>query len=255
MDVSSERMRILELIDSGQISAEDGLLQLAALQDEAGSVDQAESPSPGVILSGPATISQGVNANSQIAPSGFATTYSSQEATAGTAQEVGTPPNQPIQPEIVSDTQREDFERWKHYWMIPLWIGVGITILGGLLMYWAMQSAHVGFWFICATLPFIFGVLVMALAAGSRTSPWLHLRVQQPPGERPQRIAISFPIPIGFTIWFLRTFRGHIPGLENVPVNLEDMLETMRTSASAEDPIYIRVDEEENGEKVEIFIG
>ena len=34
MDISSERMRILELIDSGQITAEDGLRKLAALQDQ-----------------------------------------------------------------------------------------------------------------------------------------------------------------------------------------------------------------------------
>ena len=252
MDISSERMRILELIDSGEISTEDGLRQLAALQDQAGLDEQTDNLPPERILTGPAETSLGINAYSQLDSPGYVQAGNAGQSDSGTRPESDAAP---ARPEIVSDTQREDFERWKHYWMIPLWIGVGTTILGGLLMYWALQSAHVGFWFICATLPFIFGVLVMAMAAGSRTARWLHVRVQQPPGERPQRIAISFPIPIGFTIWFLRTFRGHIPGLENVPVNLEDMLETMRASTSSDDPIYIRVDEAENGEKVEIFIG
>ena len=35
MDNSAERIRILEMIDSGQINAEEGLRLLAALQDQA----------------------------------------------------------------------------------------------------------------------------------------------------------------------------------------------------------------------------
>jgi len=139
--------------------------------------------------------------------------------------------------------------------MIPLWIGVGITVLSGMLMYWALQSAGVGFWFICAIIPFVIGVLVMAMGAQSRTARWLHLRVQQPPGERPQRIAISFPLPIGLTSWFFRTFRHRIPGMDSVPENIDEILNAMRDSTSPENPIYIRVDDDEDGDKVEIFIG
>ncbi len=93
----------------------------------------------------------------------------------------------------------------------PVWIGAAITVLGGLWMYWALQSRGLGFWFFCATIPFALGVIVLVIGAESRNARWLHLRIQQAPGERPQRIAFSFPLPIRLTAWFLRTFRTKIP--------------------------------------------
>jgi hypothetical protein len=245
MDESSERMRILSLIDSGEISTGEGLRQLAALQeqaeDESGSTAAASDSSLQALGSGgnlagepPVTDSKAAWQNAE--------TDASETAS-------------PLQPEIVSETQRQDFERWKSYWMIPLWVGVGITILGGMLMYWALQASHVGFWFFCATIPFIIGVVIMVIGAESRTARWLHLRVHQSPGERPQNIAISFPIPIGLSIWFIRTFRYRIPGLDNLPPNIEDILYAMRDEMGPDNPVYIHVDDDEDGEQVEIFIG
>jgi hypothetical protein len=139
--------------------------------------------------------------------------------------------------------------------MIPLWVGVVITVLGGIWMFGAMQSSGFGFWFVCATIPFIIGLFILVLGAQSRTAHWLHLRVQQPPGERPQRIAISFPIPIGFAAWFFRTFRKVIPGLDNVPEDIDGMLQAIKETTSPETPLYIEVDEGDGQEKVQIYIG
>jgi hypothetical protein len=254
MDGPDERMRILEMIESGQVTAEEGLRLLAALQEPAEPEAEAvESASP--LSESP--VSAPSEAVLGIAEAPFSTSTSpseasnAQESTPGASQAT----TEPVRPEVLPDTTPEDFDRWRRYWMIPFWIGVGITVLGGMLMYWALQSARVGFWFICATLPFIIGVLVMAMGAQSRTARWLHLRVQQPPGERPQRIAISFPIPIGLAAWFFRTFRRRIPGMESVPENIDEILNAMRDSTSPENPIYIRVDDDEDGDKVEIFIG
>lgn len=234
MDNSSERMRILEMIENGQISAEEGLRQLAELP--AVPAPEAGEPGDPVAASEPGRAefaSNGVGASS------FASRADGEA----------------LRPDAISQPLREDFERWKGYWMIPFWVGIAITIAGGLLMNSALQRSGVGFWFLCATLPFILGVLVMLAGAYSRTARWLHVRVQQPPGERPQRIAISFPIPIGLTVWFLRTFRSRLPGMENVPQNVDQLLIAMRDSASADEPIYIRVDDEDDGEKVEVYIG
>jgi hypothetical protein len=255
MDISAERMRILELIESGQISAEEGLQRLADLPAQAEATSQVIAGplplSPASGLPGP-TVVAGESAAQDVPASG--TTGSAEP---GSPAETETPASEPVQPEIVSEAQREDFERWKRYWMIPLWIGVGVTILGGIFMAWALQASGIGFWFLCATVPFILGVLLMVIGTQSRTARWLHVRVQQAPGERPQRIAISMPIPIGLTVWFFRTFRSHIQGLENVPVNIDEILESVRDSTSPDNPIYIRVDEDEDepGEKVEIYIG
>jgi hypothetical protein len=251
MEEPSERMRILDMIENGQISAEEGLRLLAELPEppEPGELSQSASSVVALPLEDPGQ------------PPAFEA-----KAAPGAGQEVHSEPvfhqansgatgEQPLRPEVVAESYREDFDRWRSFWMVPLWIGVGLTIFSGVLMYWAIESAGIGFWFLCATIPFILGVLVMVIGAQSRTARWLHLRIKQAPGERPQRIAISFPIPIGLTIWFFHTFRHRIPGLDEVPVNIDELLNAVRDSATPENPVYIRVDEDEDGEKVEIFIG
>ncbi len=114
-------------------------------------------------------------------------------------------------------------------------------------------SSGFGFWFVCATLLLLFGLLVMLLAWQSRTAPWLHLRIEQKPGERPQRIAFSFPIPIQPAVWFVRVFGNRIPSLRNT--SLDEVLLAVGETTSSENPISIQVDEGEDGEKVEIYIG
>jgi hypothetical protein len=137
--------------------------------------------------------------------------------------------------------------------MLPFWIGVALTGLGGWLMFLAIESSGFGFWFICAALLFTLGVIVITLAWQSQFSPWLHLRVQQGPGEYPQRIAFSFPLPMRPAAWFLRNFGLHIQGLDRS--SLDDVLLSVDQVTQSENPIYIQVDKGEKGEKVEIYIG
>jgi hypothetical protein len=104
--------------------------------------------------------------------------------------------------------------------------------------------------------PFTLGLLAIILAWQSRTSPWLHLRVQQAPGETPQRIAISMPLPTGLAAWFLRTFGHRIPAMKEQGLDeLDKMILAVGKNVSPDNPIYVQVDEGENGEKVEIYIG
>ena len=96
-------------------------------------------------------------------------------------------------------------------------------------------------------------MLAIAFAWISRVSLWLHLRVQQAPGEWPQQIAFSFPLPLRLAAWFLRIFGRYIPNLQDQ--RLDEIILAVGRSASPDNPIYIQVDEGESGEKVEIFIG
>ena len=114
-------------------------------------------------------------------------------------------------------------------------------------------AGGVNFWFFCAAVPFTLGLLAIILAWQSRSSPWLHLRVQQAPGETPQRIAISMPLPTGLAAWFLRTFKHKIPAMQEQA--WDQMILAVGKNATPENPIYIQVDEGEDGEKVEIYIG
>ena len=144
-------------------------------------------------------------------------------------------------------------DKVRSFWRIPLWIGVGITVLGGLWMLGAMRASGLGFWFYCAWVPFFLGVLVITVAVGSRTSHWLFVHVKQAPGEKPQNINIGFPLPLRFAAWSLRTFGHMIPATENL-VGVDEILETLADTPMGETALIVDV-KDDDGEEVQIFIG
>lgn len=119
-------------------------------------------------------------------------------------------------------------------------------------MFLAYQKSGFGFWFACLWFPLLLGVIVISLAAASRTTRWLHVRIHQEPGQWPQTIAISMPIPIRFVAWVLRTFKSHIPKMDKT--NLDEVILAL-DKTSPDQPFYVEVDEGELGEKVEVYIG
>lgn len=252
MEDKSEHMRILEMIESGKISVEEGLGLLTALDGAQESIED-ELPDPaagasrlGGVIDATSYMNDPIPPPSPFSPASPDSPTAEQNDPAAAAPEIlvgkpaaGLPP---------------DAAKWRRWWVIPLWIGVGFTVLGGLLLYAAVQSAGgVNFWFFCAAVPFTLGLLAIILAWQSRSSPWLHLRVQQAPGETPQHIAISLPLPTGLAAWFLRTFGHKIPAMKEQA--LDEMILAVGKNAGPDNPIYIQVDEGEDGEKVEIYIG
>lgn len=217
MSAKQERLQILEMIENGVITAEEGA-RLLRLLDMASPMDTEFSE---------IGISEG-QAASELIP-----------------------------PESISekDALERRLERLRRWWQIPLWFGVGITVVGGVLLFWAYQASGFGFWFGCAWLPFLSGVAVMALAWGSRTAHWLHLRIQQEAGEWPQTINLSFPLPLRFTGWVLRTFGHFIPDLKGQGINISQVIQAVEAGTSADAPFFVEVDEGEGKEKVQIYIG
>jgi hypothetical protein len=136
-------------------------------------------------------------------------------------------------------------------WMIPLWIGVVITTFGGWIMYENVHSSAIGVWFFCLGFPIFFlGVLIILLGLGSRTACWLFVSVKQEPGNFPRRIMIGFPLPLNLASWFMRNFGHKIKGLRNIPVD-----QILVAVGNSEEPLIVNVDEGEEGEKVQVFIG
>jgi hypothetical protein len=231
MEEQNPRMQILAMIESGVITADEGARLIQAIEDE---TDQAEFQEEVVQTQPDYTVSGSIPA-----------TEESPVAEAG---------------EVIDDRSGpqlgefdEQIAKWRRWWTIPLWVGVGITILGGLFMFWAYQASGYGFWFGCAWVPFLMGVAIMAFAVSSRTSRWLHLRVHQKPGERPQTIAFSFPLPLRFAAWFVRSFGRYIPQLNRN--GLDEMILALGRNTGPDAPFYIEVDEGEDGEQVQIYIG
>lgn len=244
MDLSNERMQILEMIESGRISADEGLSLLQALnsseQDGKEPVREA-LVEPDTMQS---TLSESAGAVSVQNPPGH-------ENPQSTGFEHGDIPN--MTTSGPANGLNPAIRKWKNWWTIPLWIGTAMTVFGGLFMYLAQQTYGLGFWFICAAVPFTIGLVVIVLAWQSRTAPWLHLRVQQPQGKSPEKIAFSFPLPLRTASWFVRTFGWMIPGMADK--DLDRIIEAVGENANPENPLSILVDEGESGEKVEIYIG
>jgi hypothetical protein len=207
MSNESERMRVLQMIEDGAITAEEGMRLLNAL---AGKQSEGESQSP--------------------------------------------PPAEPPRPAPFAPPPNPKVESWKRWWVWPMAVGIGVTFFGALLMYWAYSAVGgLSFWFFCASPPFVFGVLLMALAAASRTAKWIHIRVNTGQDEWPRRISISLPLPIGLTAWLLRIFRDRLPQFKDTAV--DELILALGEGTSAENPLYVEVNEGEEGEKVQVYIG
>ena len=228
MNDMNERIQILEMIENGTITASEGASLLKALEadDVVEDIHVTGKDEPESVVSEGDPFPQ------------------KNESTA-----------EPLSGDLIADTFDPEIEKWRRWWMIPLWIGVGITVIGGLLMAWAYQATGFSFWFGCSWLPFLLGIAVMAMAWSSRTARWLHLRVQQESGEWPRTIAFSFPLPLRFAAWVMRIFGQFIPKVNETGVDFDQLIQVLENSTNSDTPFYVEVDEGENGEKVQIYIG
>jgi hypothetical protein len=233
----AERLQILEMIEQGQINAAEGIKLLEALQT--GETEGAEVEAP----------QDTTTAAPEMGPA---------PELGQAAETVQTPQPEPApaaaEPRHVPSPEEFDprIGRWSGWWQVPLWIGVVITILSGILMFVAWQNTHFSFWFGCTWLPFLLGVALLALAWASSKMRWLHVRIHQKPGERPEKIAISFPLPVGVIAWGLRTFKHKIPGSDKA--DFEQVAELLGKTSRSE-PLYVQVDDDKDGERVEVYIG
>ena len=223
----AERLQILEMIEKGVITASEGVRLLNSLEGE---LDETEIP---FVVED--------NATSTGQPE--------------TTSEPGVFEQEPVSKTKTSSPSKEfdsRIKKWRSWWWIPLLVGLGITMISGLLMFLAYQGNGFGFWFACLWFPLLFGIIIIILSAASRTARWMHVRIHQEPGEWPQTIAISMPLPIRFAAWIMRIFKPHIHGMDNA--NLDQMILALEKT-SPEQPLYVQVDEGDSGEKVEVYIG
>ncbi len=219
-----ERLQILEMIEKGIISASEGVRLLNSLQGEPGEDSpprlEAHADTTGGSTTTPEVVEEAPTPEPKVSPAPF--------------------------------EYDEGIKKWRRWWWVPLTVGIIITVASGLLMVLAYQQSGLGFWFACLWFPLLLGVVVISLAAASRTTRWLHVRVQTGRDEWPRTIAISLPVPIRFVAWILRVFRPYIPNMDNTSLD-EVILALERTSP--EQPFYVSVDEGNSGEKVEVYIG
>ena len=138
-------------------------------------------------------------------------------------------------------------------WQVGLWAGLAVTLSSAAGMYALLRGPGTSFWFYCLTVPLLLGVALMAAAAGSRNARWLFVDIRGKRGEGPHHIFLGFPLPLKLTAWFLRTFGDKIPDLRNTKV--DEVIEIVESGLSSDEPLVVNVDEGEDGERVQVYIG
>jgi hypothetical protein len=144
-------------------------------------------------------------------------------------------------------------KRAMRFAMIPLWVGVILTVLSAWWMYSIQQHAGLNFWFFCMAIPLLFGILLIALSAGGGSARWLYVNVDRShQNEWPRHITIALPLPLGLVGWFLRNFGQYIEGLKSTTI--DEVIMAISTAKSVTEPLIIHADDG-GGERVQVFIG
>ena len=157
-------------------------------------------------------------------------------------------------------TEAPEFEeiksRARRFSLIPLWIGIFVTVFSAWAIYGIQQNGGANFWFYCMVLPLLAGVFLITLGAGGRSARWIYLDVDRPyakRGDGPRHITFGLPLPFGIIDWFFRTFGNYFQGLSKHRV--EGMMELMNATRNSNEPFILNIDDSADGEHVRIFIG
>ena len=145
-------------------------------------------------------------------------------------------------------------QRARRFALIPLWIGVFVTVLSAWAIYSIQQSAGTNFWFYCMIFPLMFGVLLLALGGGGRASRWIYVDVDRrdaKPGDGPRHITLGFPIPLGLVAWFFDNFGHNLKGMDRNKV--EGIIQMMQATKDSDEPLMVNVDDDDA--HVQVYIG
>ena len=216
---SEERKKILQMVQDGKISAEQAATLMRALDED--------SAEPRIEV-----------------------------LEAGTSS--GTESDRLIGEALSKPTDAPEFEavkqRARRFAMIPLWVGVVLAVLSAWGIYAVQQNMGVNFWFFCLLVPFLFGVLLIALSTGSQNAKWIYVNVDRHNAQDwPRNITLGFPLPLGLTAWFLRNFGHYIHGMEKT--NVDEIIQVLDATGTSDAPLIINANDNEDGEQVQVYIG
>ena len=213
---AEERRKILQMVQDGKISAEQAASLMRALD---------EDPDP-------------IEADVEVIETGAP--YGDDTGTGGEGFDA---------PEFEAIKSRA-----RRFAMIPLWIGVAITVLSAWGIYSVQQSSGLSFWFFFLMIPLFIGVVLIALGASGQTSKWLYINVDRRHAhDGPRNITLGFPLPLGLTAWFLRTFGRNIHGMRNT--NVDEIIQILDATGKSGAPLIINANDKEDGEHVQVYIG
>ncbi len=231
MTTSEERQTILQMIADGKITPEEGAQLLAALRGEM-------LPSGEMLPGGEMPPEQ----TPQAGPASAAPLPEStqQEPVPTPEQDVIDPP--PPIAVNVPDT--------RHWWQAPFWIGIAILIAGAFMMAGLLQSGAMCLLLLCALPLLAIGLLLIIAAWFARNGPWVHIRVRhnQPGGHN-----IHFSVPLDLSVMAVRVAEPFVPQMRHTGV--DDVLVSLKDNVKKDRPLIIDVNDDEDGEQVQVIVG
>lgn len=139
------------------------------------------------------------------------------------------------------------------FWIIPIFLGVLLTIFSSTWLYQNYESSGLGFKFWLTWIPFLIGVFLIYLGWALQRAKWIHVNIKQPEGKSPRRIFIALPLPLQFLGLFLKIFKGKIPSGTS-SFDFEELMDTIEKQITKDEPLFLDVNDED-GTKVEVYIG
>ncbi len=216
---SEERQKILQLVEEGKISAEDAASLMRALDADA---EDAEAE---------------IEVIQPESSSGWESDASSRS----------------------KRTAAPEFDRIKsrarRFALIPLWVGVIVTVFSAWAIYAIQQNVGTNFWFYCMILPMMLGVLLIALGSGGRSSRWIYINVDRSRAKShdgPRHITLGFPLPLGLLGWVFSSFGQNIEGMSEGKGKV--IAELIEATKNSNEPFMVNI-EDDDDEHVQVYIG
>lgn len=162
----------------------------------------------------------------------------------------------PVPEMTVVEPSRDQPEKKHHsrseLWLLPFALGLLLTVssISWMLQGYTAAGLSWGFWL--SFFPLGLGVLMMWFGWEVRQARWFHLRVNQGAGSFPRVIALSFPIPTGLLRWAMRRF-GNFQSMQQAQ-SVAMFMEDLDAAVAKDGPMHILVDDDKDGEHVEIWI-
>lgn len=142
--------------------------------------------------------------------------------------------------------------RFGNVWLIPLYVGLVVFVCGALAVFPLYDSSGSWLLVVCGWPLFFLGLLTMLIAWFVRKSRWIHIRVSNVDGGQ-RNIKISLPIPLGLTAFAFRIGARFVPQLQDT--NVDEVITALNEGLQQDEPLFIDVQEGDDGERVQVFIG
>jgi hypothetical protein len=223
MTTSEERQQVLQMIADGKITPEEGSRLLAALSGGA----PHELPAHG------ATSDQ--------------TSDAPQAEQADPQQQAYTPEQEVISPPPPIETQIPDT---RHWWQVPFWIGVALLVASAFTLAGTLSSSAVCLAVLCGLPLLLIGILAVIVAWFARNGPWVHIRVKN---DRPGQHDFNMSVPLDLGVVAVRVAEPFVPQMKQTGV--DDVILSVKDNVKKDQPLIIDVNDDEDGEHVQVIVG